>query len=192
MLFCETCFFPVRFFTSWKLHVCVFIPLFKKTHRAKATRSLWQQSPVDMAWFGCHSELTWMCRLLFLAIAPSCPSKAPVQVGAKRGVTTGFTRGYCQNQQKQVESERILKSIYFFSPAYDFFNPSLKFCARYIKESYLFVQELCDEPWGNKTIVAIHSRQPHSQVSKGPNVQQQIKQLYKLHLHGIMIVNMSV
>ncbi|TNN74289.1 hypothetical protein EYF80_015532 [Liparis tanakae] len=35
-----------------------------------------------------------MCRLLFLAIAPSCPSKASVQDNAKRGVTTGLTRGY--------------------------------------------------------------------------------------------------
>lgn len=42
----------------------------------------------------CSSQLTCMCRLLFFAIAPSCPSKAPVQDKANRGVTTGFTRGY--------------------------------------------------------------------------------------------------
>lgn len=59
--------------------------------------------PVDLAWFGCHSELTWMCRLLFLAMAPSFSSRAAVQDGAKRGVTTGFTRGYwCKDTKIKV------------------------------------------------------------------------------------------
>lgn len=38
----------------------------------------------------------------------------------------------------------------------------------HIVESYLFVQELCDEPWGNKTMIVNHLEQPHLHIWKCP------------------------
>lgn len=68
--------------------------------------SPWKPSPVHIvahleAKRGGHLnvQLTCMCRLFFLAITPSWPSKAPVHDKANRGVTTGFTRGYCTNKK---------------------------------------------------------------------------------------------
>lgn len=65
---------------------------------------------VARAWLGCYGELTWMCRWLFLAMAPSSANNAPEQDRAKRGVTTGFTRGYCPenhtNDRKRKTTEQ--------------------------------------------------------------------------------------
>lgn len=60
-----------------------------------------------------HCGFTWMWRLLFFAMVPSCSSKASVQDGAKRGVTTGFTRGYCNYTPPKKEKHTLRKSDVF-------------------------------------------------------------------------------
>lgn len=84
------------------LNLTVCSPLSSPFPPAHCDHSLWQVSHVDIV---TQSEkLTCMCRLLFFAIAPSCPSKAPVQDKANRGVTTGFTRGYYTNETDRIIS----------------------------------------------------------------------------------------
>lgn len=135
----------------WKWQVCIYLTV-QTPHRSNTKWSLWQQFPVDIAWFGCHSELTWMCRLLFLAIAPSCPSKAPVQDGAKRGVTTGLTRGYWLRPQKRKNTETQVRRVTEGERNNVFLSLNSLHCVR-PTDSYLFVQELCNEPWRSKRMI---------------------------------------
>ena len=118
-----------------------------------------------------------MCRSLFWAISPRWPSKVAEQDGAKRGVTTGLTRGYCPKQDRNTPSEKhhqklllqilitnVLVLFWFCieGMGYNAYmglpltcTCSLRLCSSEAKESYLLLQELTNEPRPTKQYIKV-------------------------------------